>query len=50
MGLSRRPCHVPGELHEGAGQQEGVADLLAIQIREDCGQAGADVVHYHVLE
>lgn len=31
--------HVPGELHQGASQQEGIIDLLPIQIRKDCGQA-----------
>ena len=31
--------HVPGKLHQGASQQEGISDLLPIQIREDCGQA-----------
>lgn len=50
VGVSGRPCHVPGELHQGAGQQEGIVDLLPIQIWEDCGQAGANVVHNHVLE
>lgn len=30
--------HVPGELHQGASQQERVIDLLPIQIREDCSQ------------
>lgn len=29
--------HIPGELHQGASQQEGIIDLLPIQIREDCG-------------
>lgn len=38
VGVSLGPCHVPGELHKGAGQQEGIVDLLAIQIWEDCGQ------------
>lgn len=42
--------HVPGELHQGASQQEGVIDLLPIQIGEDCGQAGANIMHHHVLE
>lgn len=41
--------HVPGELHEGSSQQEGVVDLLPVQIREDRGQAGADIMHHHVL-
>lgn len=44
------PYHVPGELHQGASQKEGVVDLLPIQIGEDCGQAGANIMHHHVLE
>lgn len=47
--MSWRPCHVPGELHKGAGQQEGVVYLLAIEVWEDCGQTRADIVHDHVL-
>lgn len=50
VGVSWGPCHVPGELHKGAGQQEGIVDLLAIQIWEDCGQTRADIVHHHVLQ
>lgn len=47
--LNRKTHHVPGELHQGTSQQEGVIDLLPVEVREDCGQARADVVDHHVL-
>lgn len=41
--------HVPGEFHQGACQQECIINLLSVQVRENCGQTRANIVHHHVL-